>query len=380
MMQRLPDLESAIAFIDLSECQEVDWPRVQRSVYLIHQRLSYDYPGPIQDLHQRLVILPPPQHGNQHLLDHRLTVTSSTAETTYQTDTFGNTEINSFVPAVERAIEFEAWILVERQAGAGPYYVSVSNLLDERYHQPSRLTGPDEALVEVATRLKASGNQGSELAHQINVWVYQTMTYAHNVTDIYTTAAEALALKQGVCQDYAHIMLALCRLCGLSARYVSGHLLGEGGAHAWVEVILPVEGDPEKALVLALDPTHGRQARITYVTIAVGRDYFDVAPTSGTYTATYRGQLSTHKRVGLTMYEYADAVNTPSSPNLSSSWRTFSIPFVSRILAIAVFICYYSICYVSRTARSYVGKTTARGRAWPEEGEVCFGTSTFNHR
>jgi hypothetical protein len=57
---------------------------------------------------------------------------------------------------------------------------------------------------------------------------------------------------------------------------------------------------------VSLDPTHGRQAGINYVTVAVGSDYFDVAPTSGTYFAAYSGQLSTYKRVGLTMYEYAD--------------------------------------------------------------------------
>ena len=65
------------------------------------------------------------------------------------------------------------------------------------------------------------------------------MAYTHGVTGVRTTAAEAFALRRGVCQDYAHIMLALCRLCDLPARYVSGHLLGEGGTHAWVDVLLP---------------------------------------------------------------------------------------------------------------------------------------------
>ena len=67
-----------------------------------------------------------------------------------------------------------------------------------------------------------------------------------------------------------------------------------------------MDGHPQKALVVPLDPTHGRRVGMNYVTVAVGRDYFDVAPTSGTYVAAYSGQLSTHKRVGLTMYEYAD--------------------------------------------------------------------------
>jgi transglutaminase-like putative cysteine protease len=300
------DLESAMASIDLSECQEIDWMRVQRSVYLIHQRLGYQYSGPIQNLQQRLVIVPPQQHGDQRLIDQRLTVSSPLADTTSRVDEFGNTEIAVAVPSVEHAIEFEAWILVERQTDVGPQYLSAQNVHDDRYRQPSQLTRPDDALSEMAVQFKAGGKQSIELANQINTWVYQTMTYAHDMTGIRTTAAEAFALRQGVCQDYAHIMITLCRLCALPARYVSGHLLGEGGTHAWVEILLPVDGHPQKALVVPLDPTHGRRAGMNYVTVAVGRDYFDVAPTSGTYVAAYSGQLSTHKRVGLTMYEYAD--------------------------------------------------------------------------
>ncbi len=306
MKHVLPDLESAIASIDLSDGQSVDWLRVRRSVYLVHQHLGYEYPGPIRNLQQRLVIVPPQQHGDQLLLDHRLTVTSSSVHTTYSTDTFGNTRITCYVPAVEHAIEFEAWILIERQASAGPHYLLTQHLLAEAFNQPSALTQPDQALREVAAQLRNGGKQGSELAWQINTWVYEAMTYKHGLTGVRTTAAEAFALRLGVCQDYAHIMLVLCRLCGLPARYVSGHLLGEGGTHAWVEVLLPVENDPTRTLVLPLDPTHGRAAGITYVTIAVGRDYFDVSPTSGTFFAAYSGRLSARKRVGLALYEYAD--------------------------------------------------------------------------
>jgi transglutaminase-like putative cysteine protease len=318
MTQGLPDLESAIESSDLSERQEVDWPRVRRSVYLIHQHLGYTYPGPIQQLRQRLVIVPPRQHGDQRLIDHRLRVTNPFADTTYHSDPFGNTEIASSVPSVEHTIEFEAWILVERHADSGPHYLPAQALLDERYRKPSRLTQPDDALSEIAAQFRAGGKQGIELAHEINAWVYQTMHYAHAVTDIHTTAAAAFALNQGVCQDYAQIMLALCRLCNLPARYVSGHLLGEGGTHAWVEVILPVDEHPEKARVVPLDPTHGRQAGMNYVTVAVGRDYFDVAPTSGTYFAAYSGRLSTHKRVGLTMYEYMVRFATEGAPTPAS--------------------------------------------------------------
>ncbi len=101
-------------------------------------------------------------------------------------------------------------------------------------------------------------------------------------------------------------MLALCRLCGLPARYVSGHLLGEGGTHAWVEVLLSTPERPGAAIVRAFDPTHGCETGLHYITVAVGRDYYDVAPTSGTFQAPYHGQLKANKRVGPISLEYAD--------------------------------------------------------------------------
>ena len=111
-----------------------------------------------------------------------------------------------------------------------------------------------------------------------------------------TTAAEALAVGRGVCQDFAHVMLALCHLLGLPARYVSGHLLGRGGTHAWVEVIVPRAGHAE---AIAFDPCHGRRTDGGYVTVATGRDYSDVAPTSGSYVGASPGRLTADRRVGV---------------------------------------------------------------------------------
>ncbi|MDP8936334.1 MAG: transglutaminase family protein, partial [Actinomycetota bacterium] len=115
-------------------------------------------------------------------------------------------------------------------------------------------------------------------------------------------AAAAVAGGRGVCQDYAHVMIALCRAAGLPARYVSGHLVGEGGSHAWVEVVVSSSavggGTDGRALAVAFDPTHDRRARRGYLTVAVGRDYADVAPTSGTFEGLGPGVLSATKRLG----------------------------------------------------------------------------------
>jgi transglutaminase-like putative cysteine protease len=321
VQERLPRIDASIVALDASQIKSlglldhaaIDWGRVQRSVYLIHQNFHYEYPGPIADLRHQLVVLPPRRHGDQRRLRHQLDVSVSPVGIASRRDTFGNVVLDLRVPFVEAAIDFEAWIVVERFA-IGPHRLPGAALADRRYLDPSPLTQPDEALRAVATSLRMAGDDPLPLARRINRWVFETMTYASGVTTVETTAAQALALSQGVCQDYAHIMLALCRLCELPARYVSGHLLGEGGTHAWVDVLIPEPSplpDPPpqagegNAQAVAFDPTNGREVGLSYVTVAIGRDYRDVAPTSGSYTASYKGQLSSQRRVGLTAVQYA---------------------------------------------------------------------------
>jgi transglutaminase-like putative cysteine protease len=309
MNQEPVDIETQIATLNLLDHQGIDWKRVQRSAYLIHQHFRYDYPGPICDLKQRLLIVPPDTYGDQQYIVHRLDVSAHIAETSSHIDEFANRVINLSIPYVEQSIDFEAWIVVERFADHRPHILPRAALSDPRYLEPSALTQPDDALREVAATLAVVDQvrqQPVDLARRINDRVHGALRYAHGVTDIHTTAAQALSLGQGVCQDYAHVMLAICRLCGLPARYVSGHLLGEGSTHAWVEVLVPAPEKPGEAIALAFDPTHGCETSLRYLTIAVGRDYYDVAPTSGTFQAPYRGQLTASKRVGPISLEYAD--------------------------------------------------------------------------
>jgi len=298
-----------IASLDLLDPQGVDWSRVRRTAYLIHQTYRYEYPGPIRDLRQRLAIVPAEQFGDQRRVVHRLEVSVSDHDTVEEQDAFGNTILTIRVPHVAQAIAFEAWIVVERAAAPGPRRLPASVLADPRFLTQTRLTAPDERLRAVAAELSAEDERGLALAEKINAWVYRAMSYAHEITDVHTPAAEALAGGRGVCQDYAHIMLSLCRLCGLPARYVSGHLLGEGGTHAWVDVLIPSDDHPDEAVAVPFDPLHDRRATLSYVTIAVGRDYTDVAPTSGSFTADYPGRLSARKSVGITAVDYEPALS-----------------------------------------------------------------------
>ena len=151
----------------------------------------------------------------------------------------------------------------------------------------------DGALAADARRAAAAaGDDPVRATLAIGDAVRAGMTYELGVTGVRTTAAEAWALRRGVCQDMAHVMISMCRSRGLAARYVSGHLLGEGASHAWVEV-------QAGGRTVAYDPTHARVTDLRYVTVAVGRDYRDVAPTSGTYHSGPRGRMSVRKRVAI---------------------------------------------------------------------------------
>ena len=91
-------------------------------------------------------------------------------------------------------------------------------------------------------------------------------------------------------------MLALCHLLAVPARYVSGHLLGQGGTHAWVEVVIP---DTDHAVAMPFDPCNGVPASARYLTVATGRDYADVPPTSGSVVGRAGGRLFTDRRVAV---------------------------------------------------------------------------------
>jgi transglutaminase-like putative cysteine protease len=130
--------------------------------------------------------------------------------------------------------------------------------------------------------------------------IHRTFAYRSHVTGVHTRANDALKLRAGVCQDFAHVMLALCRCMQIPARYVSGYFLnrhrrqGEVEAsHAWIEAYVPGYG------WAAYDPTHDRLANENYIKVAAGRDYADIRPVSG----TYRGAATRELRVAVKVRE-----------------------------------------------------------------------------
>jgi len=262
--------------------------------YVLEQEFRYDYPGPIHHLHHRLVVAPPDRHGDQRRVSHRLTVAPD-LPVRWSNDPFGNAIATVDALHIEHSVHLCYEALIEREAGPAPA-IGVHWLDDSRLREPSPLTNPSDALRAAAETLAGEPGDALALATRISAHIATHMRYVPDVTSVETTAAQAYAQGTGVCQDYAHIMLTLCRLCNVPARYVSGHLLGEGGTHAWVEVLAQTAPHGE-AMLLAFDPTHDRRTNLDYVFVAAGRDYADVAPTSGRFVAPYIGRFTTKRNV-----------------------------------------------------------------------------------
>ena len=107
------------------------------------------------------------------------------------------------------------------------------------------------------------------------------IVYSPGQTNFATTAAQSFAMKSGVCQDHAHIMLALCRACNIPARYVSGYFFAEESpnlaSHAWIDFC----SDIGKGLWSSIDITHACLVDSSHIRLAIGRDYYSAAPVKG---------------------------------------------------------------------------------------------------
>ena len=211
----------------------------------------------------------------------------------------------------------QAWREVARDlrlhAGASVHAVSADGTPEERRAERAAFEAAEFALdSSLAPRAKAladwaraaaEANTGIvELALALMHQVHEEFEYLPQSTSVTTGALEALSLRHGVCQDFAHVLIGACRSLGLAARYVSGYLLtqpppgkprlvGADASHAWAAVWCPPYG------WLALDPTNDVIVGQDHVTLAWGRDYADVAPLRG----VIRGGSGNAPRVGVTV-------------------------------------------------------------------------------
>lgn len=141
-------------------------------------------------------------------------------------------------------------------------------------------TEPGERLRAFFAALSLPGEADNlEKSRRIMEAVYGALSYRSGSTQISTTAEEAFAQGCGVCQDYSHIMLSLCRMARIPCRYVVGMLLGEGASHAWVEI---AQGDRW----YGLDPTNHVTVTENHIKLSHGRAYDDCLINQGVFTGT----------------------------------------------------------------------------------------------
>ena len=210
----------------------------------------------------------------QHVTEHRLFLEPHDF-IALGTDGFGNQVQYGGKRAPHDMLAFISRGTVEQQ----PYAIADQSP-SPIYAIPSPLTHPDKVMEDFLLNLKLDDKAGAmekalAICHGVNQW----MAYTPGSTDTATTAAEAFDRQAGVCQDFAHAMIALCRMAGIKARYAAGFIPGEGVTHAWTEVW--TDGTWH-----AIDPTHDRLVDYGYVKLAHGRDTSDCPVSRGIFTGT----------------------------------------------------------------------------------------------
>ena len=192
-----------------------------------------------------------------------------------------------------------------------PEPLGPSELAD--YLTPSALVPASPALAALAERQRpARPEDAFDAVRALMAFIHDGFAYEKDVTGVSTTVDEVLQDRRGVCQDFAHVLLGLCRAVAIPARYVSGYIVasqqsqsqtlgtmtqsqgfntgpsrGAGASHAWVEAFIPTHG------WRGFDPTNNLLASEQHVKMAIGRDYADVPPTRG----TFRGVAEEHLTV-----------------------------------------------------------------------------------
>jgi transglutaminase-like putative cysteine protease len=286
------------------------------------------------------VRMQPRSESNQRCLKFQLDVNPAANIMQYR-DFMGNAVHHFDIAQGHTQLQVVANSLVEAQPAVLPISSSAGDwadldallAADDHWEMllPSQFAHSSELLESLAQELhcRRRGNP-FELVTELNQAIYEWFAYVPNSTRVDSPIDEALRTRQGVCQDFAHIMIALLRSLRIPSRYVSGYLFHgeenqdrslEGASHAWVEVLLPRLG------WTAFDPTNNLIAGDRHIRVAVGRDYADVPPTRGVYKGQTASELSVAVMVSPADLplpeEMAPAVVTRSRPTLVRSFSRF---------------------------------------------------------
>lgn len=294
-------------------------------LHVLHET-RYDYSPPVENAHHVVHLKPINTRSNeqgQRLLSHSLRISPNPEQQREVPDVYGNwrsffsfqaahdslvvvaDSMVSTAPAIQFTSEGPAWEQVRehfRYHAAAAWDPAAEFLFASPY------VPREEAFAEFARPSFVAGRPLPDSARDLMQRIHRHMTYESLSTEVNTPALQALAQRKGVCQDFAHIMVACCRAMGLPARYVSGYLLtqpppgqprlvGSDASHAWASVYCPAEkhgavDGNQPGQWLDFDPTNDRSPGEDYVTLAIGRDFLDVSPLRGVIRGGARHDLS----------------------------------------------------------------------------------------
>ncbi|MBI1416405.1 MAG: transglutaminase family protein [Limimaricola sp.] len=282
-------------------------------IYDIALRLTYRYASPATGGRHVVRLMPVARPGLQRLIAGHVEIEPHPDGRTDRTDFFGNATTDFGFRGAHDGVALQLHARVDRQAPAPPgpatplarLAAEIADVDSLGPQSPVHFTAPspramvDAAMATYAREVTTPDMTAADVVTAVGEALHRDMTFSAEATDVGTPAADAFAERQGVCQDFSHIMIACLRSLGVPAAYVSGFLRtlpppgrprleGADAMHAWVRAWTGKEGgwidyDPTNALVPATD----------HVEVAVGRDYGDVAPIKGVLRVTGR-QIGSH--------------------------------------------------------------------------------------
>ncbi|NOX49167.1 MAG: transglutaminase family protein [Gammaproteobacteria bacterium] len=285
--------------------------------YHVLHNTQYHYTLPVISSQQLLRLKPRNLPSRQKLLSHQIELSISGTELHEQLDFFGNCVHEVRLHArhstltINASSEIDVSPRDELLIDLSPPWENVQQALSfpktpEHYSAAQfRFPSPHvdvAAAVSLARQLATPGLPLLRMAYLVNTYIYEQFSYQGGVTNVHTEVADVLHQRVGVCQDFAHVAIAIFRALGLAARYVSGYILSQSASsrpqlvgaeatHAWMSIYCPEFG------WIDFDPTNNLITSDQHITLGWGRDYADVAPTRGYILGGGHQSLSVDVRV-----------------------------------------------------------------------------------
>jgi transglutaminase-like putative cysteine protease len=246
----------------------------------ISHETTYTYGAPVRSAVQ-LLRLTPRSHEGQFVRRWRVEIDAD-SRLDRSEDAFGNVTHLVFIDGPVEHLRILIEGEVDTEDTHGVLRGAIERQPPQLYLRQTALTGPTPAIARFARDCRASqGGDPLATLHRMNGELHLRMAFRPGTTNAMTPAGAAFDAGEGVCQDFANVLIAAARTLKMPCRYVSGYYLRsdtleQDAGHAWVEAFIPGLG------WVGFDPAHGTCVTDRYVRLAIGCDYLDAAPIRGT--------------------------------------------------------------------------------------------------